>query len=472
MVDGKAENSLAETPSPTFADPFSQALRAPDLMEKLCSHPDTRQHMADPGFLANIEKLRGIATDPTVDITDLTKQAEIGQKIARAGHNDPRIMQALMTLQGMGLTVEEKDLKRAEDFGDMPRREPVQLEQLQLVRDVEDPDECKSRGNDYFKKGDLAAALAHYEKGIELLKAREDVPAVALATLFSNAAMCFLKLKWPDRAKKHATMAISTLRAAGDESFDQSKLFYRRALACEMRQEFNMAVDDMARALQQAKKTNVALAEQHRLKGELERLKKLKLSHEEHLKKKASEKEGEKIAEVQRMQGTKLVEKSTAPKAHTDGNLQEQDFSHFAMQRIKEVVRGISHKGDSGCTVEISELDEERSKVNASITTKRGTRALYYDMDLHCNWTAKASPKLQPSDGSSGELKGLIRVYNIGHDTKFELGGDENTSYMYQLGWDQRKKGKWVEDIQVEAAELFDLVAVKADGIIRELRKK
>jgi len=69
-------------------------------------------------------------------------------------------------------------------------------------------------------------------------------------------------------------------------------------------------------------------------------------------------------------------------------------------------------------------------------------------------------------------MQGLIRVYNIAHDTKFQLGGDHNTSYMYQLGWDQRVTGKWAEDIQTEAAELFDLVAVKVDGVIRELRKK
>merc|ERR1719253_2048088 len=125
-------------------------------------------------------------------------------------------------------------MKRAEDFGDMKRREPVQLEHMMLVKELSDADDAKTKGNDYFKKGDFPAALAHYEKGIELLKAKEEVSAVALATCMSNATMCFLKLKWPDRAKRHATMAISALRSAGDESFDQSKLFYRRALACEM----------------------------------------------------------------------------------------------------------------------------------------------------------------------------------------------------------------------------------------------
>lgn len=339
-----------------------------------------------------------------------------------------------------------------------------------LVKGLTDPDEAKAKGNDFFKKGDVPAALAHYEKGIELLKAQEELPAVALATLLSNAAMCFLKLKWPDRAKRHATMAISTLRSAGDESFDQSKLFYRRALACEMNKEFNMAVDDMARALQQAKKSSLSLTEQHRLKAELERLKKLKTSHEDWSEKAKREKEGEKVAEVQRMQGA-AMKASEKPKLQ-QSYLQEQDFSHLATKRLAEAVKGLCHKGDHGCEIEITNLDEEKSKVEASITTKNGKRALYYDMDLHCNWKATASPKFAPADGSELPLAGLIRVYNIGHDTKFMLGGDQNTSYMYMLGWDQRKKGQWVEDISTEAAELFDVVAVKVDGIIRELSKK
>jgi len=70
---------------------------------------------------------------------------------------------------------------------------------------------------------------------------------------------------------------------------------------------------------------------------------------------------------------------------------------------------------------------------------------------------------LKPADGSD-EMQGLFRLYNVAHDTKFELGGDENTSYMYQLGWDQRLSGPWVEDLRSEAAELFDLVALKVDG--------
>mmetsp|Transcript_38079 Transcript_38079/g.85838 ORF Transcript_38079/g.85838 Transcript_38079/m.85838 type:complete len:393 (+) Transcript_38079:3-1181(+) len=392
-------------------------------------------------------------------------------------------MQALMCLAGQGLTVEEADIKKAESFGDMKRREPVQLREMQLVDPVKDPEEAKTKGNEYFKAGDLSAALAHYERGIDLLRAQEQVSVVALATLLSNAALCLLKLKWPDRAKKNTSLAIAAVRQTEDISFDQSKLFYRRALACEQLADFAGGVEDMARALQQAKKSGLNLTEQHRLKGEIDRLKKLKASAEEDADKKRKQQENEKVAQVQRMQGAKLESKtkqqsreaghggaSVAPVVPSSDYLSEQDFSHWARTRVAEVVAGISHACQSGARLEITHL-QEQSKVQASVVTKKGNRSLFYEMDLHLAWTGKASVNLKPKEGS-GEMKGLIRVYNIAHDTKFELGGDENTSYMYQLGWDQRLSGAWVEDIKGEAAELFDKVAVKVDGVIRELRTK
>lgn len=462
-------------PAQMFADPFTSALREPDLFEKLAAFPDVRKHLADPGFTEQLEKLRALATDPALEGADIMKTAEVGQKIAQAGHRDPRVMQALMALQGQGLIVDEKDLKRAEDFGDMKRREPVQLREMQMVRDLQDPDEAKAKGNEHFKAGDYSAALAHYEKGVELLRSQKQVPAAAIATLLSNAAMCLLKLKWPDRAKKSASMAIAVVRQAEDGSFDQSKLFYRRALACEQLKDFSMAVDDMARALQQAKKADLILAEQHRLKGEVDRLKKLKASAEESSAKRKKEQENERLAEVQRLQGERLKAKTPvagpATTVPSTDYLTEQDFTHWTKRQLEQVLKGITHRGDSGAVLETVELQESNSKIQASITNKKGSRALYYEMDLHVTWKGRAAEKLAPADGPR-ELSGLIRVYNIAHDTKFELGGDENTSYIYALGWDQRMSGPWVEDLRTEAAELFDLIATKVDGVIAALKKK
>eukprot|EP00913_Durusdinium_trenchii_P009504 g8933.t1 len=396
---------------------------------------EVRQHMADQGFLKELERLQQLAC---------SEEPGVGQKVALAAQKDPRIMQALMALQGHGLVVDESDLKKAERVGDMPRREPVQLEQLLLVKDLQDPEEARLKGNEHFKAGRVSEALAHYEKGLELFQGKAEVPAAAVATLLSNAALCYLKLQWPERAKKKATTAIVAIKQAGECGADE----YRDGGA--------------AAAL--------SLAEQHRLKGEVERLKKLKSSAEADMVKKQQEKENEKTAEVQRLQGTKLKKEGYSSQVSSE-YLAEQDFSHWALQRVKEGVLGVTHTAQNGATIEIVEL-QEHSKVSASITNKKGQRALYYDMDLHCAWLGKSAGSLDQAKGHycPNEMKGLIRVYNIAHDTKFELGGDENTSYMYQLGWDQRVSGSWAEALKTEAAELFDLVALKVDRVIKELR--
>ena len=446
-------------------DPLTASLCEDSLFEKLAQHPDVRKHLADAGFLAELKRLQQLAKDAP-ETASMEDAAAVGQKVAQAAHRDPRIMQALMVLQGQGLVVEESDLRRAERVGDMKRREPVQLEQLLLVKDLQDADEARLKGNEHFKAGKLPEALAHYEKGLELLKQQSSsVSAGAVATLLSNSALCLLKLDWPDRAKKKATTAILAVQQAGDESYDQSKLYYRRALACEALKEFKLAVDDMTESLRYAKK-NSPKSELQRLQGEVERLKKLRASAEADTDKKRREKENEKTAEVQRMQGAELQTSQ-----HTSGYakqvskeyIEEQDYSHWATGRLRDAVIGVCHTCSNGATIEITDLQAQPTKISVAITNKKGKRALYYDMDLHLLWRGRCA---------DGEMQGLIRVYNIAHDTKFELGGDENTSYMYQLGWDHRQSGSWVEAMKTEAAELFDLVAVKVDGVINDLRSK
>merc|ERR1711920_482851 len=149
----------------------------------------------------------------------------------------------------------------------------------------------------------------------------------------------------------------------------------------------------------------------------------------------------------------------------------EQDYTYWATKRVNDAVKGITHHGDKGCRIEVLALQEDKSKVETAITTKKGKRALYYEWDLTVTWKGKAAKTLKPNNGPD-EMQGVFRLYNVGHDTKFQLGGDENTSYIYQLGWDQRMQGEWVEDLRTEAAELFDKVSEKVDEVIAELRKK
>lgn len=462
-----------------FADPFTKVFQSPDLFERLASFESVRKHLADPGFLSQLQKLQALATDEHRDWGDLTSCAEVGRSIALASQKDPRIMQALMALQGHDLRVEETDLRRAESFGDMPRRAPLQLEQLMQTRDLSDPEEARLKGNERFKANDYAAALAHYEKGLEILRCRASSAApepAQIATLLSNAAQCLLNLKWPEKAKDAATEAIAIVRAQDQSKliFDQAKLFYRRGLAFEQMGDFARALDDMDRALKQVQRREKSasnLTELQRLKAETARLQKLQASSLAEAEKKRHEQENERQAEVKRLQGAHLKKKEQVERiVPSQDYISEQDFSHFAYQRLTELIPSIRHVSKaSGCELQALELKPD-SKVQASITTKRGQRALYYEMDLHVTWRGKAAPKLAPV--GSEELQGLIRVYNIAHDTKFELGGDENTSYIYQLGWDRRLSGPWVDDLTTESAELFDLVAEQVAEVVRELRKK
>merc|ERR1712224_725170 len=178
---------------------------------------------------------------------------------------DPRIMQAIMTLHGSPAVAPIDDQVS----------DPLQAEHLEAVAEVDDADAAKAAGNDFFKKGDLAMALAHYLRGITIAKMTEQMPVLLLVSLLSNSAMCFLRLAWPDRAKGCATQALRTLQRHSDVDFDQSKLYYRRALACEKLDDFAMAVDDMTRAFKEAQRVGLDMPEQQRLRNEIKRVKKL-----------------------------------------------------------------------------------------------------------------------------------------------------------------------------------------------------
>ena len=59
-------------------------------------------------------------------------------------------------------------------------------------------------------------------------------------------------------------------------------------------------------------------------------------------------------------------------------------------------------------------------------------------------------------------MDGVLRMYNIAQDTRFCLGGDKETSYMFELGYAPKYHDAcepWVEKIKDEAAELFEHVS-------------
>ena len=49
------------------------------------------------------------------------------------------------------------------------------------------------------------------------------------------------------------------------------------------------------------------------------------------------------------------------------------------------------------------------------------------------------------------QMEGILKMYNVGQDTKFELGGDKETSYMYELGFAPQYHGAcdaWADEIK------------------------
>merc|ERR1712139_16789 len=91
----------------------------------------------------------------------------------------------------------------------------------------------------------------------------------------SNSSLCLIKLGLPDRAKAMTTQALRALEKAKDKTVDQSKLFYRRALACEKMEEYSMAVDDLKRALKVVEAAGSGSAEENNLKKEINRVQRL-----------------------------------------------------------------------------------------------------------------------------------------------------------------------------------------------------
>merc|ERR1712146_371618 len=96
-----------------------------------------------------------------------------------------------------------------------------------------------------------------------------------MATLLSNSSACLIKLGFADRAKACTTQALRSLDKVGDKTVDQSKLFYRRAMACEQLEEYSQGVDDLKRALKEVKRMEAGVSEENRLNVEISRMQRL-----------------------------------------------------------------------------------------------------------------------------------------------------------------------------------------------------
>eukprot|EP00668_Euglena_longa_P016137 GGOE01020347.1.p1 GENE.GGOE01020347.1~~GGOE01020347.1.p1 ORF type:complete len:440 (-),score=109.99 GGOE01020347.1:160-1410(-) len=406
-----------------------------DVWAVLENHPDTRQYCADPHFRAAIDDVRA-------DSTQLQKY-----------FNDPRVVQATTILMGQEVIVTEDDLRAAERGGHMPRRSPVQLAHREAAAALADPVEAKDCGNKHFQSGDHGLALACYERCVELLG---DSPSDLKSIAYSNAAAVHLKLKFYREAEECCSKACES----ATPTTSLAKPLYRRALAREQlgRARFEDAIADLKSAMDMLRKEGQA-AELKKVEKDLNRLEQA-TGHRKQLQTEESK------AEVLRKAGASLQAKPAAP-ASKDGYVKEMDFSFTTKKRLKEVLAGV-YTHVKGCRVALRDMVDAPSKVSVSVMTKRGQRSLYYDFDLLFAWEG-TSKKGRATEGSFG---GYIRLYNIGQDTKFELGGLPETSWMYSLGFKPEHQASvepWVEDIKATANDLFEPIAVRIRQVIKEL---
>ncbi len=266
---------------------------------------------------------------------------------------------------------------------------------------------------------------------------------------------------------------------------DVSKAHYRLAQAHEALakaavkpakrlERLGLAVEALRAGIGAAKASEEARADQagevvtpssssaNHLQRELRRLK-----EEEKAAKKAAdeaaEQEGrEKAAESKRglgvaMEDAKPASQSAMVHLPTVGYVRDIDLSKFAEGWLARELASVKHTWADG-GVSVQELVAGGSEIHASVKEKRGKRALYYDLSLQVTWVGRS--KLGRS--THAEMSGVMKLYNIGQDTRFQLGGDKETSYMYEVGYLPQYHAAtepWATQVKEEVSELFEIIA-------------
>jgi len=150
------------------------------------------------------------------------------------------------------------------------------------------------------------------------------------------------------------------------------------------------------------------------------------------------------------------------------GYAREISYEFWAARWLGDKLKEVTHN-DNGCKIVISSLNTDQSDIHASVKLKHNARSLFYDLSLVVNWEGVSSIR----EGLG--MRGIMRLYNVGQDTKFDPGGDKETSWMYELGFPREYYGAsepWAEAMKSEAAELFHLTGEVVQKWIKALKKK
>lgn len=428
-----------------------------DIWTILEAHPSTKDYCLDRSFRATIKAIRA---NPT----------SVGKY-----SDDPRIVQASALLVGQTVAVTEADILEAERAGRIPRRSPILAVHREIAANYSIPGAAKDAGNQHFRAGENGLALACYERCVELVPEKSsELKAMA----YSNIGAVFLKLQYYREAEKACSRA---LKAAPPE-MSLSKALYRRALARE-----HLGISFLPKAISDMKKSlhrvlsEGQVAEEKKLRADLLRMEKALVRCEE------LQKEG-----GQRQSTMALLTKPPAEDGF-GGYIKEMDYSHTTKKQLRGALAGV-YTHQRGCRVALKEMVEKETKIAVSVMSKDYERRLFYDFDILCAWEG-TSKKGRETEGTFG---GFIRLFNIAQDTKFEIGGLPETSWMFSLGFrcqhncpwsiqavihqnspfatpppkpDPASEEEWVRDIKATADDLFEPIAIRVKQVIKVMEE-
>ena len=147
---------------------------------------------------------------------------------------------------------------------------------------------------------------------------------------------------------------------------------------------------------------------------------------------------------------------STATQQYAD-----LDLSFWTRNYIADKLRGLVHRGSS-CKIVMEELMEHGSELYAVLRKSGVSVSLYYDFNLSIRW-------LGTCDGGE-QMRGVIRLYNIGQETEFRVGGAPETSWMFEVGYPRAHFGEssgWVGELkrEFESAVFETCCKVVTEGI-------
>eukprot|EP00658_Telonema_sp_P-2_P065941 TRINITY_DN55072_c0_g1_i4.p1 TRINITY_DN55072_c0_g1~~TRINITY_DN55072_c0_g1_i4.p1 ORF type:complete len:328 (-),score=81.97 TRINITY_DN55072_c0_g1_i4:162-1034(-) len=97
---------------------------------------------------------------------------------------------------------------------------------------------------------------------------------------------------------------------------------------------------------------------------------------------------------------------------------------------------------------------------------------VWYHLEIECSWKAVLMERQDKLDASFPPPQGMIRVYNVTDKTVFAPGGDEASSWGYQLGYGEGLSKEEAEAVKRIGDGLFFRVSGIMKAIVSQLKKK